>query len=131
VQDHRVVRLEVTEESWRSTFGAANVAELRSALERTTGDGTLASSPLARGLEPYPDNWRAGVRQRPDTLPHGAEHLAAFRRQVRLCHREAASFQPARAHRIGLLGHAGQAGQVACSNAGWIEHTQGVGADGE
>ena len=62
--------LGATEESWRSTFGAGAVADLRAALEPLVGDGTLASSPLARGLEPYPDNWRAAVRHRPDTLPH-------------------------------------------------------------
>ena len=60
----------VTEEAWRSTFGADTVADLRAALEHIAGDGTLAASPLARGLEPYPDNWRARAWQRPDTLPH-------------------------------------------------------------
>ncbi len=58
-----------TEEDWRVAFGAVAVDELRSALEAVVGDGTPASSPLAAGLVPYPDNWRAGVR-RPDTLPH-------------------------------------------------------------
>ena len=28
-----------------------------------------AASPLMRGLEPYPDNWRADVRP-PQALPH-------------------------------------------------------------
>jgi hypothetical protein len=59
----------VTQESWRTAFGAATVDELRHALEAVVGDGTIASSPLAAGLVPYPDNWRAGVR-RPETLPH-------------------------------------------------------------
>jgi DNA-binding MarR family transcriptional regulator len=58
-----------TEDSWRSSYGAAAVDNLRRALERLVGDGTLASSPLAAGLEPHPDNWRANVR-RPETLPH-------------------------------------------------------------
>jgi hypothetical protein len=62
--------LGVTEEAWRSTLAAGAVADLRAALEPIAGDGTLASSPLARGLEPYPDNWRARAWQRPDTLPH-------------------------------------------------------------
>jgi DNA-binding MarR family transcriptional regulator len=58
-----------TEDSWRSTHGAAAIDNLRRALEPLVGDGTLASSPLAAGLEPQPDNWRATVR-RPETLPH-------------------------------------------------------------
>ncbi len=61
--------LDAAEVSWRTTYGAA-VDELRAALEPLVGDGTLASSPLARGLEPYPDNWRAAVRQHSGTLPH-------------------------------------------------------------
>ena len=43
--------------------------ELRSALEDVVGDGTYASSPLAPGLAPPPDTWRARVR-RPEVLPH-------------------------------------------------------------
>ena len=65
---HRL--LGATEESWRTRYGAAAVDDLRSALEHVVGDGTLASSPLAPGLVPYPDNWRAGVRRLPETLPH-------------------------------------------------------------
>jgi hypothetical protein len=61
--------LAVTEETWRSTYGADVVAALRAALEDIVGDGTYASSPLASGLVPYPDNWRSKVR-RPETLPH-------------------------------------------------------------
>jgi len=62
--------LGTTEVSWRSTFGPAAVDDLRHALEPLVGDGRLASSPLDQGLDPYPDNWRAGIRQRPTTLPH-------------------------------------------------------------
>jgi DNA-binding MarR family transcriptional regulator len=61
--------LSETEDAWRATFGAAVIDQLRSGLEVLVGDGVLASSPLAEGLEPYPDNWRAAVNQ-PDTLPH-------------------------------------------------------------
>jgi DNA-binding MarR family transcriptional regulator len=64
---HRV--LGATEESWRAGYGAEAMDELRSALENAVGDGTYTASPLAAGLEPYPDNWRARVR-RPETLPH-------------------------------------------------------------
>jgi DNA-binding MarR family transcriptional regulator len=62
--------LDATEASWTSTFGADAVDDLREALHHLVGDMTLDGSPLAPGLEPYADNWRAGVRQRPDTLPH-------------------------------------------------------------
>ncbi len=58
-----------TEASWRTTYGTATVDELRAALGELVGGGTLATSPLASGLEPQPDNWRARGR-RPDTLPH-------------------------------------------------------------
>ncbi len=49
-------------------FGAAAVATLRADLERLAHDSG-AGSPLMRGLDPYPDNWRASVRP-PQTLPH-------------------------------------------------------------
>jgi DNA-binding MarR family transcriptional regulator len=61
--------LRATEDSWRTRFGAATIEDLRAALEDVVGDGTLGASPLARGLTPHPDNWRARVR-RPETLPH-------------------------------------------------------------
>ena len=60
-------------------FGATPVARLRADLERLVGDpgdaargGGVAGgggTPLMRGLEPYPDNWRASVPP-PRTLPH-------------------------------------------------------------
>jgi len=62
--------LGATEATWGLTHGADAVGDLRAALQRVVGDGNLAESALALGLEPYPDNWRAGVRQRADTLPH-------------------------------------------------------------
>ena len=62
--------LDATEVSWAATYGAAALDDLRGALEPLVGDGVLASSPLARGLEPYPDSWRAALRHAPATLPH-------------------------------------------------------------
>jgi len=59
----------VTEEHWRTAYGAPALDALRAALEPLVADGTLASSPLAAGLTPEPGNWRASVRT-PETLPH-------------------------------------------------------------
>jgi len=57
------------EERWRGRFGANVIRGLRERLERLVGGGTTETSPLFRGLEPYPDGWRAAVRK-PETLPH-------------------------------------------------------------
>jgi DNA-binding MarR family transcriptional regulator len=67
-QKHRRL-LAATGDAWQSTYGADVVAELKAALQDVVGDGTFTSSPLASGLVPNPDNWRAKVR-RPETLPH-------------------------------------------------------------
>jgi len=57
------------EERWQSRFGKETIRTLRNSLERLVGKPTAESSPLFRGLEPYPDGWRASVR-RPEGLPH-------------------------------------------------------------
>lgn len=72
-------RIAALQERSAHRFGAAPVARLRADLERLVGDpgdaaggGEVAGgggTPLMRGLEPYPDNWRASVRP-PRTLPH-------------------------------------------------------------
>jgi DNA-binding MarR family transcriptional regulator len=59
----------VIEERWRARFGKETVGALRALLERLVGEPTAQQSPLFRGLEPYPNGWRASVRK-PDTLPH-------------------------------------------------------------
>jgi DNA-binding MarR family transcriptional regulator len=57
------------EERWRTRFGRDTIRTLQDLLERLVGEPNPQMSPLFRGLEPYPDGWRASVR-RPDTLPH-------------------------------------------------------------
>ena len=61
--------LRVIEERWRKRFGEETLCSLRESLQRLVGEPTAQLSPLFRGLEPYPDGWRAKVRK-PDTLPH-------------------------------------------------------------
>jgi hypothetical protein len=54
------------EERWRERSGAGAVSGLRAGLEPlAVGD----APPLLRGLEPYPDGWRARAG-RPAVLPH-------------------------------------------------------------
>jgi methyltransferase (TIGR00027 family) len=57
------------EQRWRERFTGGAIDALRTSLEAlaTAPDGE--PPPLFRGLEPYPDNWRAAVR-RPAILPH-------------------------------------------------------------
>jgi DNA-binding MarR family transcriptional regulator len=64
---HRLI-LDV-EQRWQARFGKDVVRNLRESLERLDGDATAHRSPLFRGLEPYPDGWRAAV-PRPEGLPH-------------------------------------------------------------
>jgi DNA-binding MarR family transcriptional regulator len=57
------------EDRWQARFGEEAIRTLRALLERLVGEPTALLSPLFRGLEPYPDGWRASVHK-PDTLPH-------------------------------------------------------------
>jgi DNA-binding MarR family transcriptional regulator len=59
----------VIEDRWQARFGEANVWGLRTSLEPLAGDSGAASSPLLRGLAPWPGSWRASTRQL-DRLPH-------------------------------------------------------------
>ena len=59
----------VIEERWQARFGKDTVCGLRELLEQLVGPPTAQLSPLFRGLEPYPDGWRASV-PRPEGLPH-------------------------------------------------------------
>ncbi len=66
-EHHRLVSS--IEEHWQARFGKKTVGGLRDALKQLVGEPTAQRSPLFRGLEPYPDGWRASV-PRPETLPH-------------------------------------------------------------
>ncbi len=55
--------LSAIEARWQARFGEKPMVKLRDSLE------ALAGEPLFRGLEPYPEGWRASVRK-PQTLPH-------------------------------------------------------------
>ena len=56
------------EKAWKARFGKGNVGRLRDSLESIVGDSP-DSSPLLRGLEPYPEGWRGSV-PRLERLPH-------------------------------------------------------------
>ena len=65
-RDEYPVRAAEVERDWRARFGDATVSALRrSVAPLLAGD----PPPLAAGLAPYPDNWRAR-RPAPGTLPH-------------------------------------------------------------
>jgi DNA-binding MarR family transcriptional regulator len=61
--------LGIIEERWKARFGIDAIHTLRALLEQLAGEPTAQTSPLFRGLDPYPDGWRASVRK-PITLPH-------------------------------------------------------------
>ena len=61
--------LGVIEERWQSRFGKDNIHNLRESLEHLVGESSTQQSPLFKGLEPYPNGWRASVRK-PNILPH-------------------------------------------------------------
>jgi DNA-binding MarR family transcriptional regulator len=61
--------LSIIEKRWQARFGKDAVRKLRGSLECLVGEPPARKSPLFRGLNPYPEGWRASVDQ-PDTLPH-------------------------------------------------------------
>jgi hypothetical protein len=58
-----------TEDRWQARFRVERVSGPRASLEPLVVGIGGGRSPLWQGLVPYPDGWRAGVRQ-PETLPH-------------------------------------------------------------
>jgi DNA-binding MarR family transcriptional regulator len=67
-QQRYYVLLETIERRWAERFGEDRIRALRDALERLAGDPAEPSA-LLRGIEPYPDGWRASLPA-PRTLPH-------------------------------------------------------------
>jgi DNA-binding MarR family transcriptional regulator len=61
--------LAAIEGRWQQRFGKDAISNLRESLELLVGEPKAQSSPLFRGLEPYPDGWRSSV-PKPETLPH-------------------------------------------------------------
>ena len=57
------------EQRWRQRFTSSAIDGLQMSLEALAAALDGEPPPLFRGLEPYPDNWRAAVR-RPSILPH-------------------------------------------------------------
>jgi DNA-binding MarR family transcriptional regulator len=56
------------EEHWQARFGEQAIGRLRDLLEQLDVRPADQRSPLFRGLEPYPEGWRASV-PRPEVLP--------------------------------------------------------------
>jgi hypothetical protein len=57
------------EARWEVRFGERCIGPLRQCLERLVGEATIETSPLFRGMIPYPDGWRAAVPMA-TRLPH-------------------------------------------------------------
>jgi DNA-binding MarR family transcriptional regulator len=68
-QDKYRQLLRAMEERWRVRFGEQAIDRLRELLEQLAVGPADQQSPLFRGLEPYPEGWRASV-PRPEILPH-------------------------------------------------------------
>jgi DNA-binding MarR family transcriptional regulator len=68
-RDHHQRLLAEIEKRWLARFGTETMTHLRQALEALIGDDTPEGSPLFKGLQPYPDGWRAAYPV-PSTLPH-------------------------------------------------------------
>lgn len=62
------LQLAAIEARWRQQYGRDCIKKLRASLERLAVIPNQPS-PLFKGLEPYPDGWRASV-PKPETLPH-------------------------------------------------------------
>jgi DNA-binding MarR family transcriptional regulator len=68
-QDNYRRLLWAIEERWQARFGQQAIGHLRELLEQLVVGPAEQPSPLFRGLEPYPQGWRASV-PRPEVLPH-------------------------------------------------------------
>jgi DNA-binding MarR family transcriptional regulator len=68
-QDKYRQLLSAIEERWQAHFGQQAIGRLRELLEQLAVGPAGQQSPLWRGLEPYPDGWRASLPT-PEVLPH-------------------------------------------------------------
>jgi len=57
------------EERWEKRFSKETILTLRRLLAQLAGESPAQRSSLFRGLEPYPDGWRASI-PKPEILPH-------------------------------------------------------------
>lgn len=69
IQREYRARVQQLEADWRTRFGEPALSALRQSLEALVEPSAAELSPLFRGLEPYPDGWRASL-PRPEVLPH-------------------------------------------------------------
>ena len=67
-QDKYRQLLSAIEERWQARFGKRAIGRLRESLEQLVIGPAEQQSPLFRGLEPYPEGWRASV-PKPEVLP--------------------------------------------------------------
>jgi hypothetical protein len=58
-QDEYLRLLDAVDQRWRARFGPAAIDTLRRSLLSVTGQRDGGRPPLALGLQPYPDGWRA------------------------------------------------------------------------
>jgi DNA-binding MarR family transcriptional regulator len=75
------------ERDWRERHGTAVVERLRSATSGLLEQGDIDGRRLARGLEPYPDGWRAEPRYRARTDAMLADPLSGLPRHPMVLHR--------------------------------------------
>jgi DNA-binding MarR family transcriptional regulator len=61
--------LAAIERRWHASFPPNVLGSLRDSLETLAGRAAMQASPLLQGLQPYPNGWRAAVRNI-EVLPH-------------------------------------------------------------
>ena len=69
VHERHCRTVEDLERRWQSSYGKADIENIRALLEEVVGDPAPGQSRLFEGLKPYADGWRAAVPKR-EVLPH-------------------------------------------------------------